>query len=410
MILPGPVRRGLSYLITGTVIESGIGLATQLILARLLAPEQFGRFAMVMALAGLVLATLSLRLAIIIIRTPEAQMTLERRRTYYAALTLESLAGGILALAGLAVGGDIRGWDLVLVAAVALQHWLSVNRAFFERDMPYKQIVQVDSATVLLSNGAALGLALVGAGAAALYAREAVAALARLAGMRLIGGLTVYRLHLPSLSEWRLLLREARGLWLDGFLEGAFQRVALLTVGSLGNERITGLYFFAQRLAIVPHQLIGPALGRVASTWMAQAESHQRAAMRTRLGLLAALPLLAASVATVTLADPVVPWLFGETWRDCVPVLRALVGVVMFMTLTEVVKVYLLVQSHTRTLLVGRLLHFVGFGLPLLPVLWGMGPTLLQVATGTSLAYALAFAGMSALIFRRERRIRPCAG
>lgn len=60
-----------------------------------------------------------------------------------------------------------------------------------------------------------------------------------------------------------MVVRAARGIWLDSMLDNNFQRLSLLAVNAGAGLNGAGLFFQAQRLAVVPHQFLMPVVGRV---------------------------------------------------------------------------------------------------------------------------------------------------
>ncbi len=139
--------------------------------------------------------------------------------------------------------------------------------------------------------------------------------------------------------------------------------------------------------------------------------SSVRAAVRTRvrnrlLGMLAR-PLALCAAGAVLFADPIVPWIFGPTWRPTVELLAALWGLVLFASLFEVLKGYCIVTFRARILLLARAAQYLGLALPFAVLLLFPGrPGLTWLAAGVSIGFALAFAAMLAVLRRTESRPR----
>lgn len=349
------VSSGLA-LTGGAVLQAVSGFLSQLVLMRLLMPEDFGRFAVVLAGCGLVQMLLSLRLNSLIIRIPDSEMDPSRASRYRAALVWETLASAAVTLVWLAASGLIGAYALVLVASLSLAQWTNQVAAFYERRMAYGGIVLAETGSQLAGHVAAVVLVLAGGGAGALYLRELVVAMVRLAALARLGALSPPLWRMPNLADLRLLLTEARGIWLDGVAEGGFARIVVLAAGSLAGLHGAGLFTQAQRIAVLPHQVLAPAANRLAANAFSRT-TDAAARRRLLLWLLAALlaALTAAAILAAAYADPVVPWLFGAHWSGVVAILPAMAGVIIFLSTFEVLRAYCIAIRRVRLLLAARL-------------------------------------------------------
>ncbi|QDU67146.1 lipopolysaccharide biosynthesis protein [Engelhardtia mirabilis] len=396
--------RQAGWMLSGGVVQSGVAFGANLILVRHISPEGFGRFALLMASVSLVLAVLSLRTGLLVIREGArgaGAIAPERRDLFVNALYQETIFCGLLALGWTLVAGQLDLAAGVLLAALLLAHLLSNLKAFHERQMAYRSLSVLESGSQLAGHGVAVALALLGAGAAALYARELALALVGLIGLASLRALPTVRWRWLRPRDWAGLAHEAKDVWLDGALEGGFARVLVLAAGAIGGPAGAGLFFQAHRLATVPHQLLAPLAGRLAYNWFSRAETEAaRRTGRRRLMLTLAGPLLAAGVATWFLADSLVPWLLGERWADAAPLLATMVGCIVGTSLFATAKMYVLATRRARILVIARVAQFLGLGLGLGLVLLAPGLGVRAVGIGLSLAFAFglvtALAGLRA--------------
>lgn len=388
------VSSGLA-LTGGAVLQAVAGFLAQLVLMRLLVPQDFGRFAVLLAGCGLVQMVLSLRLNILIIRTPEAEMTPERVGRYRAALVWETLASAVATVAWLAAAGMVEPYALALVGSLSLAQWTNQAAAFYERRMAYGGIVVAETGSQLIGHAAAVLLVLAGVGSAALYVREVVVAIARLGVFVRLGALMPPLWRRPSLADLRLLVAEARGIWLEGAAEGGFARVVVLTAGSLAGLHGAGLFTQGQRIAMLPHQVLAPVASRLAANVFSRAAdpaARRRLLARLVAGLLAALAL--AALVAAAFADSVVPFLFGDHWAGVVPALRAMTGVIVFLTTFEVLRAYCFATGRVRLLLGARMAQFAVFLAAL--ALAGAADPVVALGWALSASYAAAFAMVAA--------------
>jgi len=383
------LRVGSAFLVSGQAFQAVIGFAVNLVLVRYLTSEEFGRFALILATAGLAYAFFSLRIDAMIIRASDARLDNPTSEKYFSASIIETIFATCLVVLWLTSSMEFGFWELSLVAALGLRHWTQHNKAFFERSMPYRKLAVMETLAATTAHMVALFLVIAGAGWSALFVRELVLSLAGLIGLIVIGGLTMHRFRFPRAAEWRDLFVEARGMWLDSMLENGFQRLTILLVGMIGGERAAGFFFQAQRLAIVPHQFLTPIVNRVASNWFGRVEnSAQRIRGRNRLLVFVGMPLFGLAVIYVAFADPIVPWLFGNAWHRSADLLAAMFGIVAFMSLFEIMKVYCWMTRQLKQLILGRVVQYAGCLLPLVFIAEGRFSGDMAISVGQSLAFA----------------------
>lgn len=396
-------------MLSSGLLQSAVAFAANLILVRHIDPAGFGRWALAMAGVSVAQSVLSLRLGVQIIRLKDTELDDEARRTYFTAILFESLLATVVSACWLALGGLLDPWTVLLLLALGGRHVVTSARSFFERgdrqSSPYRKLALAEGLSSVSTQVVACAVALLGAGAAALYVRELVLTIALIVSLRAAGGLRFPGLTWIDLRGWRSLANKTGGLWVDGTLEGVFERLLILFAGIFGGSAGAGLFFQARSLALLPHRLLAPVVGRLSLNWFSRAETAaERRTERDRLlGFL--LPgLLILALATFFLAEPVVPWLLGDRFAGSGPVLVHLTGTVLAFSLFASMKAYLLSSRQMRLLFVARIAQFLGLALPLLPALSGRPVDVADVATGTSLAYLFALAATGVACRRSEQR------
>ncbi|WP_338086895.1 oligosaccharide flippase family protein [Magnetospirillum aberrantis] len=387
-----------------TLAQAAVAFAANLVLVRYLPPEDFGRFALLQAGGALVMSVLSPRMATLIIRVPRDGMDAARERLLFSALTIEIVVLGAILLGWALLLGYTEPADLGLLAALLLGHWTGHDRAFFERGMRFGRLAGIETATQVAAHLSAVAMVVAGSGATTLYVREMFTAVMTTASLAAIGGLTIRRPRLLSWAEWRWILREARGVWLDSMLENSFQRLTLVLVGGISGLHGAGLFAQANRLALVPHQLLQPLVTRVGGVWFGQEQDAcQRRAMRGRMLAWLLPPLVVAAVGTWFLADPVVPFLFGPRWADAAPILSAMAGMVLFLTPFELMRSYAVTTKRVRLLLLARAAQYAGLLVPMglwLDTVYDAN----HMAAALSFSYGAAFVTALAVLTRHERK------
>jgi O-antigen/teichoic acid export membrane protein len=399
------LKIGGAFLVSGQVFQALLAFGVNLVLVRYIMPEEFGRFALILMGAYVVYSVISPRINVLIIRTPESRYDDAVKDTFFSAMTIETIAAMSMIFLWLAVSGSGGFWGALLVGAIGLRHWTDLNKAFYERAMPYRQLAILETGASTCGHLLALALVLTGFGWMALFIRETIISAATFFGLWRVGGLTLRRLRFLTVTEWLALYKDARGVWLDGVLEGNFQRLTILLAGLIGGEAMAGLFFQAQRLAIVPHQVLAPIVNRVLANWFGHTENARiRSEGRNRFLMYISVPLLLAGVLTVLFANPVVPWLFGKSWAGVSNILVAMFGMISFFSLFETLKVYCLSTRQSVKIFGGRVVQYLGLLIPAAMGFAGWLSADIALAIGLSVAYFLAFLFVLILLRLAERK------
>ena len=392
------LRQAGIYLFSGVVLENVVGLLAQILIARLLLPQDFGRFAIVMAATSLVIALISLRLNVLILRAKtitQAEISL-----FVSALFWEVIVATLITIIWLWFSTGIAWEELIIMAGVMLNHWFRVNQTFYERLMPYRQLTIIESGSALLGHIVGVVLAYAGFGVISLCIRELATATIRIIGLKMVGGLVWEPPHIVSLKQWKRLWQEAKGVWLDSLLEGGFQRLTVLMAGTLVGHHGAGIFFMAQRLAVIPHQLMNPVMARIAANWFARLEERpEQIKARNKLTLISVVVLSLAAGVSFFLSPFLVPLLFGNNWLEAIPALQAMSGMIVFMTLFEIYKVDSLTSSQAFRLIPARLIQYIGF----MGVIFLL-PDTMGLSLGLSLAWGAGFLVLAFLLHKREKQ------
>jgi O-antigen/teichoic acid export membrane protein len=124
----------------GQVVQVVIAFAANIVLVRYIAPEGFGRFAITLATASLIVSLLSIRVNTLIIRVPDGELTPALEERYFSYLTIETLFALVVGLVWVSLSGNAGKYEFALVVLVCIQHWVNQNKSFFERGIPYVRL------------------------------------------------------------------------------------------------------------------------------------------------------------------------------------------------------------------------------------------------------------------------------
>jgi PST family polysaccharide transporter/lipopolysaccharide exporter len=381
-----------------------IALARFFVLAKLLAPDDFGLLAIAAVAIELSLALTDLGLipSLIQHRDPDD-------RLYNAAWTVELIraclvAGVLLIGAPLIAGlfGDLRAAPILrgLAIATLIASLGSVRAADFVRDLRFGPVAALEVSSALLEAVVSIALART-LGMWALVVGQITAATVRTA---LSWILAPYRPRLVrNLDDVRPLL--AFGRWMlvtvvvytagDVFLRGVVSR-------RLGTVDL-GLYYVAFRLAMLPKQAVSDLVRPVAFPVYARLQdAPSEAAGVYRLTILAMAVVLMPSYALLaTLAPSLVSEVLGARWMGSDEVIQLLAGAACISLVTEctIPLVTGLGRPHFAALVFGMRSAFV------VCLVWSLAGA--HGVDGAAIAWLLAEAAVQLIALATARRTIP---
>lgn len=320
--------RNVLTLMTGTTLAQAIPIAISPLLTRLYSPEEFGRFALYMAVVSIasVLVTGRYELAIMLPRQDKdalhiAAMAIVLSIAISAVLLFVVLffAQPIAVLLGDAALVSWLYWvpasTMLLGLYQSLNYW-SNRKAQYKRLAISRATQSSSAALAQLSSGYA------GSGAVGLVGGQitgqvlATSVLARLIWRedhRLISALRLRR----SLVLARKYINFPKYLIVAHGFNTASGQMPVLLLSALFNTAAAGFFTLTQRVMTVPMSLIAKALGDVFRQEASHAYSHQGQCKTIyektfkRLLLISVIPFTAFFFVAPTLFA----WIFGEQWR-----------------------------------------------------------------------------------------------
>jgi len=354
--MPARALRGIPWALLTYASTRAVTVLTTLVLARLLAPADFGLFAMGTLGMELVSVFSGLWLGAALIVRPDMD-----RRAEGTVLTLLVGSGALLALALSASApllaaffGEPRLTGIVILLAAVLLvsgvNWF--YETLLQRELAFRRRFVCQIARTLAFSVVALGLAAGGAGVWSLVVAYLAGYVAN-AGALLL--LTPYRVR-PAFDrgEARRVVESGRGFLSQDLAVFLGENADYLAVGRILGPSQLGFYSMAFRQAELPHYAIAEPVGRV--TFPAFAQMRQRgedvrpAFLNTlRLMALVTIPL---GVVLSAAAVPFAAALLGADWTPMAAPL-AVLGVWAIMRPLQVT-VGNLLNSLGRAALYGR--------------------------------------------------------
>jgi len=309
--------------VVGVVVTAGGSIA----LARLLTPEVFGLYAILVFVitAGVRASELGLGAALIQRRDldPAAALGVAFTATFGLAL---ALGAAIAAAAPLVaqwpgVSSDVTAPVRWLALLVVLSSLRMPAMVLLERRLAYLPLTVAETADTVTFHAVAIAAAIAGAG---LWSFVMGALAARVVNLVVLWGAARWR---PTLRwSWRELAPVMKfGILFQGSILVAIAGDAVVPIFVTAWSGVTGVGFlnWAATLAFLPLQVVSiagrvlfPALSSLQADTERFAEATARALNRVTAVLYPAAALLLAG------ADPVVRLIFGEAWLPAIPAVR----------------------------------------------------------------------------------------
>lgn len=337
------------------VLRQGVQFVVTVVLARLLAPEDFGIIALLSFFTSLSIAFAQSGLTLGLVQRQDTSRD-EESVVFWWNLAIALLFSAALVASGPALA-DFYGHPvlapLMWIAAgqIVLSALGAVQTALLTRALAFSRLTMVGIASSLLAGAAGIAVAVTGGGIWALAAQILAAAAINTAGLWIA---SPWR---PS-AHWHF--RTGRnvfnfGTWvsLGYLLEVLYTQGSALLIGKLYGVRDLGFYNRAMSTQLLPSTILAQIVSRIAlplfSARAAEPDALRRG-LRMAIGLSMMLNL-PAMVGLALLAPEVILVLFGEKWLPAAPILSILAISGIFFPLHAINLQMVLAQGNTRTFL-----------------------------------------------------------
>ncbi len=396
--------RGVGIAGIGYSCSIGLTFATYLVLARLITPTDFGRYAAgtvitgiggLFAESGMMAALVSRR-----DRIEEAAST-----AFYSLL----VTGFLLMLASLALSpllGLFYGGSHIGLIAAAMSGWLwlraltIVPDALLQRRFSFLRRVIVDPLGVLAWAAASIALAAGGAGVWALVAGSYASMVVQVVSAWWFARF-VPRLRLASVAMWRELASFARSVILAEVLRRIAQQIDALVLGKFQGPAPLGQYRNGLRLVSQPAfafvsvtaYVLYPAFARIAA-------SPQRISAAVRrvywVTMTAAVPI---SFAAIPLGVPLAVVFLGSRWRPAGHAMAGLCGFVLGTTIVSIASEFFKSIGRPRALVGVQAVGFclIAVTVTVSAIVWGLLGVAVSMSASTCATAAFGLRRVCAL-------------
>jgi O-antigen/teichoic acid export membrane protein len=346
---------GAAWMMSVRLVDRSIGLASTVILARVLVPADFGVVAMAMGVVALLELFAAFGLDAALIQRRDIGQA-----HYNTAWTFNVLLGCLIGVALLALAWPAAvfyrqpplAWVLVVLAvAPPIQGLENIGLVAFRRDLNFRADFLITTCKRLILFGITVSLALL--------LRSYWALVLGIVAGRALGVILSYIVH-PYRPSFSLAARSelfgfSKWMLSTNLVAFALQRSSDVVLGRFLGPQPLGLYNVGAELASLPStELIAP-INRAVFPGFARIASDREALRRefvTFIGFVAMIGIPAA-IGVASIAHLMVPLMLGMNWLDAIPVVKimALAGALQLLQTTNYA-VYLAVGKPYRQLVV----------------------------------------------------------
>ncbi|GAB1232683.1 lipopolysaccharide biosynthesis protein [Ferrigenium sp. UT4] len=321
-------RRAVIWSALDVFLRQGVQFIVLVLLARLLAPEDFGLVAMLALFIGVAGIFIDGGLGSALIQRQHSSRSDESTIFYFnlgmGALTAALLCLGASWIATFFGHPLLESMTYALAFSLVLNALGAIHTSLLTREMDFRTLAKVGATSSLLSGALAVALAFAGYEVWSLVSQTLCASA--------VSALLLWWWH-----PWRPAWTFSCASLASYFRFGGYEMAANLTdavstnlnailIGKLFSVREAGYYDRAQRMQQLPVNMMANIINRVAfSSFSRHSEDKARLAeglkRSQQLSMVINLPAMAV---LVVLAEPLVVTLLGARWAPAVPILQVL--------------------------------------------------------------------------------------
>jgi lipopolysaccharide exporter len=353
------VRRGLLWSTLNSLALRLGSLAVGMVLARLLAPEAFGVYAIALTVQSVLVTLVDLGLSADLVRSEDpgpraptvATLSLVNGVVLALVMTISAKPVAVLMGAPDAAGVvAVLSWTLVLNSAGVVP-FAMLQRGFHQRKLLGSSLTDFTVGTTVT-----IGLILLGMGPMAL-------AIGRLAAQAAATTVQFALAHLrPRFAFDRSIARSALSLGMPlagaNLLSWALLNIDNVVIAHVAGTTALGLYVLAFNVSSWPMSAIGQAVRSVSLAGFSRAAADATDRSFTMAMSLTWAAALLAGTMLAALAHPLVLLLYGSRWSASATVLAALGIFGALRVALDLIATYLIARGAARPVLYVQVLWF----------------------------------------------------
>ncbi|MDQ0428866.1 O-antigen/teichoic acid export membrane protein [Planomicrobium stackebrandtii] len=319
---------GLLWSFGDMIGNQGIQFIIQIILARLLVPEDFGIIGMILVFVALSNSLVDSGFTQALIRDQKADQT-DYSTVFYFNLAVSVIIYGLLFLSAPLISNFFEQDQLtaivrVLALGVVINAFSIIPRAMFTKEVDFKVQAKVNMAASVLSGIVAVAMALLGFGVWSLVVR-----MLALNGIQAVL-LVFYRRWLPSLvfstASFKRLFGFGWKLLVSGLIDTAYNNIYYLIIGKQYSATSLGYYTNASKFSDVATQTLTATIQRVTYPVLSGIQDQEERLKQSfkKVIKLSGFLIFPVMVGVAAVADPLIYLIFGEKWMTMVPYFQLL--------------------------------------------------------------------------------------
>jgi len=363
--------RGLRWSLSGTLGMKVGSFAMGLVLARLLAPADFGTYAIALAATAVLMHINDVGLIAATVQWRGRLEDMAPTAATMAAIFASAIYGlfWLTAPAFSAAAGDRAAAPVVrlLALTIVIDGLTAVRSGTLMRTFQQGKLTVANAAGLSVNAIVAIGLAVAGAGPFSF-------AWGQLGGAFVTGVLVFAFARVPVRIGFdkviaRKLIRFGVPLAASLGVESVVLNIQFAVIGRITGATALGFFLLAFNVSSWAQTILGTAIRYVSVAGFSRLSEHNDEALSA--GVQRSMPLLVTVVApivalTSVLAVPLVALLYGGPWAPAAPVLRVLVLLTLVRMVTGLATDVLMAAGATRATLWVNL----GWAAALIPTLW----------------------------------------
>ncbi len=389
------------HLLSSSSLQIVVGFLSNVMLARLLDVEHFGIYAVIFATIGLVRAVFTFNTSVYAIRAESIKAT--QVGELYILLVIE-FALSTVATIFLAVLFNLD-FGLLLYALLASSFLSIVNlkKSIFERQMEYKKLSWLEFCSMGAAHFVSVVLAWTGFGVLTLFIRDI------LLSAFLFTGLFIFAqtgpVEWPRAFKFRagFYIKQLGFIYIDQIVERGLARVTILCVNHFIGAVGAGLFFQAERLAMLHQQLAQPILSRFSMNFFSRNGLEKRKKLLLTLAILSVLVGCLAVFASSFVLEYLIVLIYGEKWRDAFPIFMCLSGMVIFLPAMELFKSLFYSRNDAWGLFWFRSFAFAGMLVPIGIAVYYGAITAANIGLAVSCSILAGLLGAVVFVTLRDR-------
>lgn len=308
--------------------NQGIQFIIQIILARLLLPEDFGIIGMILVFVALSNSLVDSGFTQALIRDQKADQT-DYSTVFYFNLVVSVSIYGVLFLSAPLISTFFEEDQLtalvrVLALGVIINAFSIIPRAMFTKEVDFKVQAKVNMAASIVSGIIAVAMALLGFGVWSLVVR-----MLALNGVQAIL-LVFYRRWLPSLvfstASFKRLFGFGWKLLVSGLIDTAYDNIYYVIIGKQYSATSLGYYTNAAKFSDVATQTLTATIQRVTYPVLSGIQDQEERLKQSfkKVIKLSGFLIFPIMIGVAAVAEPLILLIFGEKWATMIPYFQLL--------------------------------------------------------------------------------------